>query len=367
MVRGWWLLAILALAATARAAAPEMHIVPLDGVKSYRLLWMSMDDDGYIWVGSIHRVIHRYDPRTGTIETIKLPFDSSTSACICAGRKVYLLGQKYPKLMVYHRDEKRFSEHAYPSANPDVWYGTELVGGRYLYLVDRGSAGVVKWDTQSETGTVIPYPYKTTLPTSARFEPRDGTVWCSVWQASKGEYIPIGIAQLDPKSDTFQGYYPWPKDDDATLEPYTDARNIWFLPYTLKGKLVPFDLKAKRWCKSVDIPEYGKRFGFVGGGMPHVDGKIYFPISTYDGDDLGVDGKPYHFCNGVLAFDPAARTFEFPTLEVPGAYHQIAYLLSARGEFYATGVNILQPDGTLKQTEAGQAVFWQTLKPQPQR
>jgi hypothetical protein len=346
---------------TARPEPLEMHVVPLDGVKSYRLLWMSMDDEGYIWVGSIHHVIHRYDPRTGAIETIPMPFKATTSACICAGRKVYLLGQKYPKLMVYHRDEKRFTEHAYPSAEPDVWYGTDLVGARYLYLVDRGSAGIIKWDTQSDTGTVIPYPYKTPLPTSARYEPRDGTVWCSVWDIAGGLYLPVGIAQLDPKTDTFQGFYPWPKDD-AGLEPYADARDVYFLPYTLKGKLVPFDLKAKRWCKFVDIPEYGRRFGFVGGGMPQKD-KVYFPISTYDGDDTGVDGKPYHFCNGVLAFDTVARTFDFPTLDAPGAYHQIAYLLSAGGEFFATGVNILQPDGTLKQTEAGQAVFWQTKAP----
>ena len=356
------LLALFLFAPSSSSAEPlQMHVVPLDGVKSYRLLSMSVDDDGFIWVGSIHNVIHRYDPRTGSIETIPMPFKAATASCIAAGRKVYLLGQKYPKLMVYHRDEKRFTEHAYPSAEPDVWYGTELVGGRYLYLVDRGSAGMIKWDTRTDTGMVIPYPYEGRLPTSARYEPRDGTLWCSVWDMAGGLYLPVGIAQLDPKTDEFKGFYPWPTDD-AGLKPYENAGDTYFLPYTLKGKLVPFDLKTKRWCKFVDIPGYGKRFGFVGGGMPHKD-KVFFPISTYDGDDLGVDGKPYHFCNGFLAFDPAARSFEFPTLDVPGAFHQVAYLLSAGGEFFATGVDILQPDGTLKQTEAGQAVFWQTLKP----
>ena len=356
--------ALLLLASlTVRAEPLKLHVVPLDGVSSYRLLWMSMDDEGFIWVGSIHRVIHRYDPRTGSIETIKLPFDSTTSSCICAGRKVYLLGQSYPRLMVYHRDEKRFTEHDYPSPKPDVWYGTDLVEGRYLYLIDRGHVGVVKWDTQSDTGTVVRSPYKIGMPTSARYEPRDGAVWCAAWRMNGDIYQPIAIQRLDPKTDTFTGYYPWPDDDDAKLEPYTDPADIYFLPYTLNGKLAPFNLKTKRWHKFVDVPEYGKRFGFLGGGMPHSDGKIFFPISTYDGDDVGVDGKPYHFCNAVLQFDPATRTFEFPTLDVPGAYYQVAYLLSAGGEFFATGVNIFQPDGTLQQTKAGQAVFWQTRPP----
>src|SRR5262245_6846861 len=125
-----------------------MNVVPLDGIKSYRLLGMSMDDDGYIWFGAIHRVIHRYDPRTGGVESIQMPYDSTTSSCIAVGRKVYLLGQSYPKLMVYHRDEKRFTEHAYPSAKPNVWYGNLVGDNRHLYLFDRDTAGVIKWDTQ---------------------------------------------------------------------------------------------------------------------------------------------------------------------------------------------------------------------------
>jgi hypothetical protein len=349
-----------ALAGNARAQPLRLHTAPLP-VKSYRLLSMSMDDEGYIWVGSIHRVIHRYDPRTGSIETLPLPFDSSTSACICAGRKVYLLGQSYPKLMIYHRDEKRFSEHAYPSDKPDVWYGTEAGDGRHLYLFDRGSAGIIKWDAQQDTGRVIAYPYKTSLPTSGRYEPRDGGIWCYVWDIAGGRYIPIGIARLDARTDQFTGWYPFP-NDDATLQPYSHPDATFFIPYTLKGKIVPFDFRAKRFCKFLDVPRYGERFGFLAGPTEH-KGRLYFSISTYNGTDTGCDGKPYHFCNGLLEFDPRARTFDFPTLDAGGAYYQIAYTLSAGGEFYATGVNILQPDGTLKQTEAGQAVFWQTREP----
>jgi hypothetical protein len=362
------LLAVLAiLAAVASPAGAkdiELHTVPLKGVTSYRLLAMSMDDEGYIWVGSIHRVIHRYDPRTGAVDTIQLPFDGNTSACICVGRKVYLLGQTYPKLMIYHRDEKRFSEVAYPSAGANVWYGTEAVDGRHIYLFDRGTAGVIKWDTQTDTGKVIPWPYKTALPSGGRYEARDGALWCFVWDVAGAtpKYEPIGIARLDAKSDQFTGWYDFPKVDTG-LQEYENADDVLFLPYTLKGKLVPFDLKQKRWCKFLDVPRFGERFGFMGMYQAY-KGKLYFSISTYDGDDVGCDGKPYHFCNGMLEFDPQARTFAFPTLEVGGAYYQVAYNLSAGGHFFATGANIRQPDGSLQQAVPGDVVFWQTVKPE---
>ena len=48
-----------------------------------------------------------------------------------------------------------------------------------------------------------------------------------------------------------------------------------------------------------------------------------------------------------------------------GAYHQIAYTLSAGGDFFATGTNIREPDGTLNRDRAGEVVFWQTVRPRP--
>lgn len=102
----------------------------------------------------------------------------------------------------------------------------------------------------------------------------------------------------------------------------------------------------------------------------HHDGRWYFSLSTYDGDEIGCDGTPYHFVNGLLEFDPERRTYAFPTLEagdVPGgppdAYYQVAYTLSAGGDFIATGANIREPDGTLHQAKAGEIVFWQTVNP----
>jgi hypothetical protein len=337
----------------------DLHIVPTP-IKSYRLLAMSMDDDGFIWAGAIHKVVHRYDPRTGKVENVPMPFLATASACLCTGKKVYILGQTYPKLIVYDRTTKKFSEVAYPSAKPNVWYGTEGIDGRHLYLFDRGSAGVIKWDTQTDAGKVIPWPYKAPFPSSGRFEPGDKAIWCNVWEAG-GQYRPLGIARLDIEKNEFPGFFPFPKDG-AGLKPYTEPATTLFLPYTLKGKVVPFDFKEKRWCQFLDVPQYGKLFGFMGGPTPH-KGRYYFSLSTYNGTDTGCDGQPYHFCNAILEFDPHTRRFEFLTLEAKDAYYQVAYMLSAKGEFFATGSNIREKDCKLNRDRAGEVVFWQTRKP----
>jgi streptogramin lyase len=349
-------------AARVGAAPLVLHPVPLP-VQSPRLLGMSMDEDGFIWLGSTHRTVYRYDPRAGAVEEVKLPYDSSINQTICVGKKVYLLGQSYPKLMIYDRADKTFREAAYPTAKPDVWYGTEAVDGRHLYLFDRGPAGVIKWDATADAGKVIAYPYKTPMPSLGRYVASDRAVWCGVWDFTGGQYVPLGIARLDTKTDEFTGWFPFPAED-ADRKPFTDPDATLFYPHTLKGKLVPFDFKERRWCKALVVPDFGRRFGFIGGGTAH-DGRWYFSLSTYNGTATGCDGKPYHFCNGLLEFDPRTSRFAVPTLEVEGAYFQVAYTLSAGGHLFATGNNIRERDGSLNMGRMGEAIFWQTLRPKP--
>jgi hypothetical protein len=159
----------------------------------------------------------------------------------------------------------------------------------------------------------------------------------------------------------FSGFFPFPTEADR-LEPYTDPTTTLFLPFTLRGKVVPFDFKARRWCQFLEVPQFGKVFGFIGGPTAH-NGRFYFSLSTYNGTDIGCDGKPYHFCNAVLEFDPKRRQFEFLRLEAKEAYYQIAYMLSAQGQFFATGSNILDPGGKLNRDRKGEVIFWQSLKP----
>lgn len=354
-------LLLSAISTAALAAEPlTLHPVPIP-TQSPRLLGMSMDDDGFIWLGSTHRKIYRYDPRTAALDEIPLPYDSSTSQTICVGKKVYLLGQSYPRLMIYDRDAKSFREAAYPSAKPDVWYGTELVDGRYLYLIDRGGVGVIKWDTITDTGAAIPWPYPTILPIAGRYVAADHAVWLQVWDVSAVQYVPIGIARLDVKTDTFTHWALFPSEEQQKViaEPFSDADTTIFYPHTLKGKLVPFDFKQLKWRQPITVPEFGKRFGFIGLSTNYKD-RLIFSISTYNGTQTGCDGKPYHFCNGVMVFDPRDKSFDFPTLDVEGKFFQVSYTLAADGHFFATGNNILEPDGALNNARTGEAIFWQT-------
>jgi streptogramin lyase len=331
------------------------------GINSYRLLAMSMDADGCIWAGSIHHVLHRFDPRTGKVENIPLPAGGNVSSCICVGDKVYLLGQAYPKLLVYQRKTAEFREHAYPSPRADVWYGTDSPDGRHIYLFDRAVSGVIKWDTHSETGTVIPYPFASPLPSSGRFAIDDHALWCASWDFTTGQYIPVGIARLDMTTDQFTSWHPFP-EDDTDLAEFTNAQTTFFYPETLQGKLRPFDWQTRRWAKAIVVPRFHELFSFIGLATVH-RGRWIFSLSTYNGTELGCDGKPYHFCNGLLEFDPVARTFAFPQLQSEGRYYQVAYTLSARDHFFATGSNIREADGSLNQARAGEVVFWQTLRP----
>src|SRR5262245_54495128 len=195
--------ALLGLAFSGRFAAArirstgrlELHVVPTP-IRSYRLLSMSRDDDGFIWAGSIHRAVHRYDPRDGRVETIPIPFDATAASCIASGPKVYILGQSYPRLIVLDRATRRFRERVYGSPKPDVWYGTEAIDD-FLYLFDRGSAGVIRWNTNSDTGEAIPFPYDGPPPSGGRYEARNGAIFCQSFDLTDGLYRPVGMSRLD--------------------------------------------------------------------------------------------------------------------------------------------------------------------------
>ena len=349
----------------------ELTAVPVP-VRSYRLLSMTMDDDGYIWAGSTHQVIHRYDPRTADVKNVPLPYQATAASCVCVGDKVYVLGQQYAKLIIYHRKTGKFQQVDYPSPNPNVWYATPLVDGRHLYFFDRGRVGLIKWDTLTDTGKPISYPYKPAivgdgLYGGVRYQPRDNALYVSstrIEHPGRG-YMFHGFARLDLKTERFTGHYPFPSADDS-LKPYTDHKTTFFRPITHAGKIAPFDFQQKRWCKFIDVPRHGTLFGFMGGPTVH-NGRYYFSLSTYDGDSIGCDGNPYHFCNAIAEFDPASRRFEFLMLNMKDAYYQIAYTLSARGHFYATGSNILEADGSLVRGRKGEVVFWQTQNPHHQK
>lgn len=237
-----------------------------------------------------------------------------------------------------------------------VW--DRLVDGKFLYLFDRGSAGIIRWNTDTDTGGAIAYPYKTPLPGFGRYVAAENAVWCGVWDFAEGQYVPLGLARLDVAKSTFTGWFPFPSENTGG-EPFTDPSTTLFYPYTLRGKLVPFDTRQCKWRQPIEAPGFGTRFGFIGLASIH-DGSWYFSISTYNGTPTGCDGQPYHFCNALMEFDPRTSEFAFPTLDVKDRYYQVSYHLSAGGQLFATGNNIRQADGSLDQSKPGDIIVWQT-------
>ncbi len=131
---------------------PRIHVVHLP-IHSYRLLAMSMDENGDIWFGSIHHVVHRYNPRTGAVETIALHkttanYNFWASQSLPLNKKVYFLGEVYPNLLIYDPARKTFAGKPYPSPKPDVWYASQ--DNRHLYLIDRvrENKSGIRWQTQ---------------------------------------------------------------------------------------------------------------------------------------------------------------------------------------------------------------------------
>lgn len=84
-----------------------------------------------------------------------------------------------------------------------------------------------------------------------------------------------------------------------------------------------------------------------------------FAILGSHEDVTGTHFRAHELAAGRGA-DGWAGRFEILILDAKDAY-QVAYMLSARGEFFATGSNIQEKDGKRNRDRAGEVVFCQTL------
>ena len=238
-----------------RRRAIELHVVPIP-VKSPRLLGMSMDDDGFIWLGSTHRArlplrpAHRRDRRRSSCRTTRPPARPSAS-----GDKVYLLGQSYPKLIIYDRAAKKFTRSRLPVGRSRTC-GT----GRR-----RSTGGTSTCSTAaapaSSSGTRRPTPGRSSRGRTRRSLPSGGRY---VAARRRGLVLRVGLHRRAVQADRHRP----PRPEDATRSPASSLprrtttgrsrsptpRPTLFYPHTLKGRLVPFDFKRRRWCKPIDVP-----------------------------------------------------------------------------------------------------------------
>jgi len=331
----------------------------MDPAVVQRFLAMSMDDRGYIWMGNSTKTLFRYDPRDGSLKIIPMPASIPVGQFIASvfaiNRKVYLLLEKSPVLAVYDPVKGEFTTRKLPAAEANTWFGTPAGHTPFLYLFDRDVSGLIKWDTRNDSATVISYPYQGPLPSAGVFVVEEDALYCPIWNGNK-------MVRLNLATSRFDGEYPTPwKDAEPTgVVPLGDKL---YVSDRLNGRLLVFSLASHSWGQAVPIPEYGKVFGFVGGGLAYRD-IAYFSLSTYKnpaGDSI--DGKPYHFLDRFLAYDPRAGKFSYLQLpRQPNEYPQTAYLLAGSdGHLYFFGQDIYDPKtGVLEREYHGKAIAYQT-------
>jgi hypothetical protein len=334
----------------------DLHIEPS---RVQRLLAMSMDEEGYIWLGNSTKTLFRYDPRSGAIRVIPLPpsipVGQFLASCLTRNRKVYILLEKSPVLAVYHPQTGEFTSLPLPSAQANTWYGTTAGRTPFLYLFDRDVAGLIEWDTRNDTHAVIKYPYSGPLPSAGVYVQAADALYCPIWNGNK-------IVKFNLTADRFDGEYPTPWKDAQPTGVVPIGHEL-FVSDRLNGRLLVFDLSSHSWTRAIPIPDYGKVFGFVGGGIAY-RGIGYYSLSTYKNEaGDSIDGKPYHFLDRFLAYDPAKQRFGYlQSVHERNEYPQTAYLLVGQdGELYFFGQDIYNPQtGLLEREYHGKAMAYQT-------
>lgn len=359
----WLVLAILAWPASAigQVRLPKIYRVDLkiDPSLVQRFLAMSMDASGAIWFGTTTKTLFRYEPRSGRIETIAVPPTAPVGQFIASSlamdRRIYMLLEKSPLLLVYDLASGKFSMPPLPSEKANTWYGTKVPGSTFLYLFDRDVSGLIKWDTRDDTSAVVPYPYSGPMPWAGVYVAVEKAIYCPIWNAHKMVRFDLATGRFTAEFPT-----PWPDAEPTGVVPVGHAI---YVSDRLKGRLLVFDLRTHRWARAIAVPAYGEVFGFVGGGLEY-RGIAYYSLSTYKsvaGDS--VDGKPYHFLDRFLAYDPNSNRFGYlRSIHGEKEYPQTAYLLAGEdGELYFFGQDIFDPKtGILTREYHGKAMAFQT-------
>jgi hypothetical protein len=315
------------------------------------------DSRGKIWFGSSR--FFCYDPLTRTTEMLdNAPLEGKPySTCLCQGDKIYVLTQKSPDLFVYHQGTKSYSKHRLPDEESNIWYGVRVPSDPRLYLYVRNLNKLVVWDSELDTGKEIPYPESMDLWSGFHI-PGDDALYSFTLDAK-----PCRLVRFDLKKQKFDGIVPAP---EPGLE-ITGVNPIGTHVYCadrFTGRIFPFDIVHRSWGDPVAIPGHKSVFSFIGMGTSF-KGKAYYCLSTYKGtmkwdfnknkylstgdENIGIDGKPHHFMNKYLVFDPASGESGF--LEAPAIegkrYPLICYSTVWNNRLVITGYDLGDVDHNL--------------------
>jgi hypothetical protein len=308
-----------------------------------------VDDKGDLWFGSAK--FFRYDPAAGTTEVLEnSPLDGQPySTCLCQGDKVYILAQKSPHLFIYHRDTRTYTTAALPDTESNIWFGARVPGDPRLYLYIRNRGKLLVWDTELEKGKEIAYPDSMDLWSG--FHIADDRALYSFTLDSK----PCRLVRFDLATQKFDAVIE-AKEPGLEITGVNPVGGRVYCADRFTGRLIPFDISRREWGEPIPVPGFKSVFGFIGMGTAF-RGMALYCLSTYKGsmkwdfdrntylsageENVGIDGKPHHFINKYLVFEPGSGEFAF--LEAPasaGRYPLICYSIVSRGRLFITGYDL---------------------------
>jgi len=315
------------------------------------------DDKGKIWFGSSK--FFRYDPvlqKTDILDNAPLG-GKPYSTCLCQGDKVYVLTQKSPELFVYHQDRGQYTKHLLPDEESNIWYGVRVPGDPRLYLYVRNRNKLVVWDCDLEKGREIPYPESLDL-WSGFYIKNDEALYSFTLDAK-----PCRLVRFDLKSQRFDAIIPGP-EPGLEITGVNPVGDHVYCADRFTGRIFPFDMQKRTWGAPVHVPGFKKVFSFIGMGTSF-RGLACYCLSTYKGtmkwdfnknkylstgdENVGIDGKPHHFINKYLVFDPASGDSGF--LEAPATegkrYPLICYSIVCDGRLIVSGYDLGDVDRNL--------------------
>ncbi len=309
------------------------------------------DEAGKIWFGSSEHFF-TYDPDVRTTRVIDAaPLGGKPcSACLCQGDKVYILTQKSPDLFVYDRKAEDFTRHPLPDPESNIWYGIRVPGDSRLYLYVRNRSKLVVWDSESERGKEIPYPEAMDL-WSGFYIPGDDALYSFTLEAK-----PCRLVRFDLRTQCFDAVIPAP-EGGLEVTGVNPIGNHVYCADRFTGRIFPFDIAHRTWQEPLHAPGHRSIYGFIGMGTSY-RGKALYCLSTYKGtmkwdfnrntylstgeENIGIDGRPHHFINKYLVFDPASQQFDF--LEAPVVkgtrYPLICYSIVVGSRLIITGYDL---------------------------
>ena len=75
--------------------------------------------------------------------------------------------------------------------------------GPYLYLFPKDPPGVIRWDTRSDRGELVRFPYGDHGPWGGTLSQDGKTLWCPLWDAN-------AMARFDLEKLEWTGHWPTP-------------------------------------------------------------------------------------------------------------------------------------------------------------